>query len=919
MERPTVNQQRGLGMLRCLSCLIPYALCAVSASVLPAWPALANQPVLTVDDFSARTVAEGNIFISLQPGDEDYDIDGDSESLEASDFPYSRTANAQTSLEGASTSASASMSVGGSVDEFGATFSVQGSGSATADRGDLFIGGQRSVYAAGVHSFGGQIFSPCVPVLVEMTGSMTLNGSGSISYGGGGQGDTVVVTDPNGSGSLTVSVNHTIMPDPSVGVHSSFGVSFGSFARIENNDFDSISSSVMVNVTISITALGTNCEENGEEAEVYFWEALNGAFNDESNWEPEGVPGAGDLAIFDKEQNYTVSFGQEESGRAWVERGFVSFEGGSYDLGGGSQENPSLIVGNDSEDSANLFLGTELSTTFATLGRGANMRGSVRVGPSEYPNLINSGRWTNQGRLVIGQAGIGLLSVEGAGAGVPNQPTPVLFSSDEVIMAMDPDSKGDLTVLASGTLTSPPVAVGNMALGIHGIGTLTLQESAMSSGEVVMGVEPAGGGIVNVTNGSWQAERFVVGRRGTGIFSTEEFGGLVVESNLENIIGEEAGSVGSIALSGAASIATMPVLTVGKAGAGVFVVDDSASLLSNHLRLGREATGEGRVLVLQGGILGVSGEPGTVIIGDGSTGVNSLELEPGSQGFAKSVLVGVTAGEETNLLRLEGAGLDIEDALVIGGQQPLASGFPSGALVLQRVGIIETGELIVNSGGEVLGSGVIELTGGNPALVTGAISPGVVVFMTGDFKEDGPIPAYGRGQDFGALTIAGSVWVEGGVIDLSIGGDAPGMYDVLIVEGDATLEGVTVVLNFVNGYGPEAGVTLPLIEVTGESMTEIVELLYTGLADGFDYSIEEEDGLLVFRALNNGVAMTEPFEGEEEEEEADPPVPGCFGAGTRGASLGAGDGLLLVMLVLGLGVFGRRTGTGLRSLGPSDK
>jgi len=592
------------------------------------------------------------------------------------------------------------------------------------------------------------------------------------------------------------------------------------------------------------------------QPDTFFWEGLNGAFSDESNWEPEGVPGAGNLAIFDKEQIYTVSLGSEESGRAFVERGFVSFESGSYDLGGGSQENPSLIVGNDSEDPANLFLGTELSTTFATLGRGANTRGWVRVGPSEFPNLVNSGRWTNQGRLVIGQAGSGLLSVEGASAGTPNQPTPVLFSSDEVILAMNPGSEGELFVLASGTLESPSVAVGNMALGMHGIGTLTLQDSAMSSGEVVMGVEPTGGGIAIVTNGSWQAERFVVGRRGTGIFSTEQFGGLITEGNLENIIAEEIGSTGSIALSGAASIATMPVLTVGKAGNGVFVVDDGASLLTNHLRLGREATGEGRVLVLQGGILAVSGEPGTVIIGDGSTGVNSLELEPGSQGFANSVLVGVTAGEETNMLRLEGAGLEIEDALVIGGQQPLASGFPSGALVLQRVGIILTGELIVNAGGEVIGSGVIEVTGGNPAIVTGTINPGVVVFMTGDFKQEGP--AYGRGRGFDTLTIKGDVICDGSVIVMSIGGEQGGLQDRLIIEGDASFEDVAIKLEFKYGYAPREGDTIPLIEVMGDGSVMPASLEFLGLEEGFDFDIEiPGDGSVIqMRALSDGIATS---------------------------------------------------------------
>ena len=835
--------------------VVTFAILA-STTGIGASSAVAQPASLSLGGVSVGNTAEASIFFSLQPGDEAYDFDGFSGSVENGNYGGSR--NAQTSLNGASTSSQANLTVSTAASPSEVVITVQGSGSATGNRGEHFFGGQRQLSGFGSNSVSGSVQS-CAPIQVQMTGNITLNGPGSASAGSGAEGQSILVPEPDGSDSIAVNVQRTVFPPEGGIATAGFAVAFASSARFENETLEdflegpgSISSSVTANVTITISLLSSTCNGNGgEDPEIFFWEGLNGAFNEASNWEPEGVPGEDDLAIFDKEQNYTVTLGNEASGRAIVERGFVSFEDGSYHLGNGSQENPSLIVGNDSEDSANLFLGTELSTTFATLGRGANTQGWVRVGPTEFPNLIAGGPWENQGRLTIGESGNGLVTVEGPG--LPNQPSPVLLSSDEVVLGSLESGEGELHVTAGGNLSNPSVQVGNMAVGLHGLGQVTADTSAMASGEAIFGVDTGSAGFGFVKDATWRANRFVVGLRGTGTVQATDGGILIASEGVENILGDEAGSAGSLTLEGAAGLAILPMLTVGKAGIGFVALDIDTSLLTNHLRLGQVGNAEGNIQVLTGGILSVTAEPGALLIGNGSNGSSKVELEPGSQGFAVGVLIGLPGAGGTNFLAVDGADFTIEEILAIGSQLPLVSGQPTGALVLSLNGTVTTGDLIVNGGGEISGSGEIVLTAGNAALVEGTIQPGVVVRTSEELKQEGP--SYGRGRGFDTLTIKGDVMGDGSVIVMSVGGEQDGLQDRLIVEGNASFEDVTIKLEFKYGYAPQAGDTIPLIEVMGDGSVMPASLEFLGLEPGFDFDIEiPGDGSVIqMRALSDGV------------------------------------------------------------------
>jgi probable HAF family extracellular repeat protein/T5SS/PEP-CTERM-associated repeat protein len=484
------------------------------------------------------------------------------------------------------------------------------------------------------------------------------------------------------------------------------------------------------------------------ETGIYFWEGLSGDFADETNWEPTGVPGVSSLAIFDKDQGYTVTFGDEESARVFVERGYVVFSGGSYTLGGGSLESPSLSVGNDAADQANVHLmhGHQLETTFATLGRQSNNQGTLQVSGVGQPT-----HWRSQGRLTVGEAGQGTVQVVLGGT----------LDADEVIIGQESGAQGHLEITAVGAIDEPTVTLGSVAIGWSGSGFLDLRREVgdeplvpLVTGAAIVGVAADGGGSVTMSDGYWQVAELVIGESGYGLVQLQGLNFVTVTGGEPTVLGHHSTGVGTLSMTGEdVSLADLKNVIVGRRGQGQILIE-AGSLLVDELQLGEQDAAEGEVRIM--GTEGILGVRQTVIVGAGSSGANRLWLGPGSLGIVEgSILVGVLPDEdpietakdggsgETDVLLVEGAQLTIHDGLVIGGTQVLDSGFPSGAMVLQMVGIVETAELIVNGGGAVLGQGTIELTGGLPAIVTGMIAPGVVVWQRGDGdggdqKQSGP-------------------------------------------------------------------------------------------------------------------------------------------------------------------------------------
>lgn len=598
-----------------------------------------------------------------------------------------------------------------------------------------------------------------------------------------------------------------------------------------------------------------------EPVAAYFWEGLDGDFDDETNWDPLGVPGANDLAIYDKDQFYTVTFEDVALGRTWIERGAVMFAGGSYTLETGALNAPSFVVGNDVAENASLFLGSALSTTFATVGRMANSDAWVRIGPSEFPELIGGGPWTNQGRLAIGDMGQGFVTVEGPGR--INQPSPVMLSSDEVILGMSQAANGHLGVSAGGQPDSPSVQVGSMAVGLAGEGEVTLFQSALASGEVYFGFEPTGVGTGTLTGSTWEADRFVIGHRGSAGLQLEQGSFLTTPAGAQNVIADTAGSYGVLSLDGQPSTAFLQNLTVGKGGTGTLVLGTNTSVLATQLLVGAEGSGRGDVRVLPLGVLAVEGP---VVVGAGGAGPNELILETGGEAVVVSMRIGTVAGNAINMLLVENGDVTIEEALEIGpppgGDIEKNSGAAKsdpasrGLLVLQDGAVLTAGSLYLAAGSGIHGYGTVELAAGSDNLIEGTIAAGIYV-AGGKTLIDGPIA---RSSGFADLTVTGDLDVDGGTIELAVGGAVPGQADRLVIDGDLDLTAATLSLNFVDGYGPQEGDALQFVSVSGAFDGTFGEVVITGLEEGFEFDLDLEGGEVVLVALNDATVGIEPGE-----------------------------------------------------------
>jgi T5SS/PEP-CTERM-associated repeat protein len=116
------------------------------------------------------------------------------------------------------------------------------------------------------------------------------------------------------------------------------------------------------------------------------------------------------------------------------------------------------------------------------------------------------------------------------------------------------------------------------------------------------------------------------------------------------------------------------------------------------------------------------------------------------------------------------------------------------------------------------------------------------------------MPAAGIAQA-GALRVAGTLtFAPGSRLEVRLTG--PGQYGQLEVTGAATLGG-SLVLNFSEGYAPEAGDVFQFVRAE-VSVGAFDAVQVTGLAPGWQYTLATDDGIISLTARTDGVATTRP-------------------------------------------------------------
>lgn len=597
-----------------------------------------------------------------------------------------------------------------------------------------------------------------------------------------------------------------------------------------------------------------------------------GAWSTAANWLPDEVPGAATETLFDLEAAYDVNVGARTSGRSSVQNGSVGFRSAALDLVG------PLAVGADGA----LTL-PEGNVTASDL-----IVGSLPpVNPAQPPvarlNLSNAGTViTSTGQTLIGQAGDGEVFISGG-----------RLASAEVRLGAG--SPGTATV---GLPTASWTMV-DLAVGYSHTGTLNIERGAFVhlSGEAVVGQ--------GTTKQPWLAS-VVADHAGTTLYGGlgDWFigGGLTIGNGL---LGRVLLTNGAVAASNeqvqlGLQAHNLPQQYDGEleiTGVGDDHQTVSALYVFADLLAGMAEGVRTNIRVANGGLVSVDNvslahEPGSIAyltitgvnahgqrstVTGGATGSTYdcrigrggqalVQVRDGALFTCPAVLVGYETGGSGHLFVAgtasgQAATVQVAHALCVGGTPVCASeANVRGRLTVQDGGRVESPALVVGVNGTVGGNGQI-VVDQDLVIVHGTLDPGIELvpalipleqqMAAGAAVDVAPPPVPGTLTLTGALELA-----ETGRLVADVRGPNAGEYDRLVVTGAATLNGV-LELHFTNGFAPQQGDVFTFAQA-GSLGGAFDQVVVTGLAPGFAYTVSTAGGALGLTALNDGVATTTP-------------------------------------------------------------
>lgn len=458
-----------------------------------------------------------------------------------------------------------------------------------------------------------------------------------------------------------------------------------------------------------------------------------GNFDDAGNWDPAQVPTFDDdhedNALFDLDGAYGVTVANAHANRFLI-------RGSSVDLGGGSAEvsstsAPSLSIGPDGK----LHL---VSGTFQSVD---GVLGDSSGGLAEVDLVSGTPTWTNSGRLSVGDAGPGRLTV------VAGEVT-----SGEARIGGGLLGPGAAIVGAPGKWTT-----GTLGLGLGGgPGTLEIKDGGdVASHDATIGVVFGSGNGVTVTGAnpndtndasSWDLTgELVVAADGAGSLVVEE---SAVVGCASMVVGGGVQGVGDATVTGTANgfASTLKVdnaLSVGIEGVGTLVVEDGAAASAADVIVGSKAAGtltvdDARMTVTNaivvGGSSGLDARPnadGTLRIeASASVTADRLAIGVNPQSDGHVLVRGQSSALElTTLLRVGGDGaadVTIEDGafLALGDTAEVAISTPILGTPVQLPGTMTLrGVDALGTGSELDTKGSVEVGGGGSVTVTdGAIT-----------------------------------------------------------------------------------------------------------------------------------------------------------------------------------------------------
>jgi probable HAF family extracellular repeat protein/T5SS/PEP-CTERM-associated repeat protein len=598
---------------------------------------------------------------------------------------------------------------------------------------------------------------------------------------------------------------------------------------------------------------------------AYHWVNRNGgSWHLATNWDPQGIPAAGNVAVFDLSGSYEVNVTAKKkasSGSSFtVDRmivastNIVQFNNMDLNMVYDSPEEPSLEV----NDGATAHVNSGTATfSHAIIG------GSAPANPSSPPTahlqvLGNSASLAGTGRLTVGDEGMGEVFVTGGGH---------LASAETRLGGLLADASGGAEVSGDGSYWQ----TGNIAVGYGDSASLTIRGGARvdsDDGFISYGIFSEDSRVTIDGAGASQSSLWALqGNLTIGLTnfgSLETFNGadlyvskdvnirngeLRVDGRLPNGDPSEFDVSGNVFVGGPGSANLLALWNAAKGG------------IEGNLILGMDGGG---AAILWGAAnkanptqLDVVGpQAGLCAIGRKFDG--GISLDDGGLLRCRTIEVGGRPGMNgSGSITVDGGMVRALDVLTVG-----SVGGGRGLIEMKNNALVATnGTYIATPADSIKGTGTLAVNFLG-LQNDGVIEPGINKLFPK--KNTASTSSADQTQiDPATLFIDGSLKMgPTGRLVIPITGSEPGQYGSLAVSDTAHLDGL-LALDFSGDYLPQEGDSLILLTVESVLTGAFDSVEVNGLAPDFEYAITIDDGQLSLKALNNATLTS-----------TDPPGPG---------------------------------------------
>lgn len=473
-----------------------------------------------------------------------------------------------------------------------------------------------------------------------------------------------------------------------------------------------------------------------------------------------------------------------------------------------------MAIGDFSTARLALIDGGKVQAGTTTIGANAGGVGIIELNGDEG---IDASLLEVNGVLRVGVAGSGTLEIRKGSSVLAGelQFAPTVFGGSHVIVAgTDIDgAASDLTVFSSSRLSHGQIEVFD---GAHAnFADLSLGAGGITEA-VVQGLEQ----VHQIEAAKLTASRLTIGFDDFGTLRVETGGHVVCSEMAVNSLA--TGGIGRIIVSDGLINVNGTLRVSGDFQQGENVVIEAAGLMSaDALRLGEETSSDAAEIVVRDGTPGnpsvflvLNSNPNAECsIGKDGPGVIRLENR-GNVLIQGAARVGGSSGGGEGFVEVGSeCSVSVRD-LEVGGASPGTVKLLADSSFLNVTGIAT-----VNGGGRIEGVGTI--TGTRLRNSGGFISPGLspgTLTIEGDYEQG-----------------------EGGTLVIEIAGLEAGHFDVLKVTGNASLGG-TLLVKFIDGFVPNEGDAMRMLDIGGTVVGQFAELRVEGLPDGQTLSVDPING-----------------------------------------------------------------------------